>query len=79
MDSIQNKKPFIIIGHSLGGPLAVKREAAKTDNTKALIILAGSLDPAAENPEKWRPVLFRTPLNILVPGHCEPAIKNCGI
>jgi pimeloyl-ACP methyl ester carboxylesterase len=76
MDSIQNKKPFIIIGHSLGGPLAVKLAAAKSDNTKALVILAGSLDPAAENPEKWRPVLFRTPLNYLVPGALRPSNKE---
>ena len=76
MDSIQNKKPFIIIGHSFGGPLAVKLAAAKPDNTKALVILAGSLDPVAENPEKWRPVLFRTPLNYLVPGALRPSNKE---
>ena len=68
MDSLQNKKPFIIIGHSLGGPLAVKLAARRPDITKALVILAGSLDPTAENTEKWRPILFKTPLNFLVPG-----------
>ena len=73
MDSVNNKKLFIIIGHSLGGPLAVKLAAARPKYIKDLVILAGSLDPAAENPEKWRPVLFRTPLNFLVPGALRPS------
>ncbi len=68
MDSVYNNHPFIIIGHSLGGPLGVKLAAARPQYTKALVILAGALDPAAEKPEKWRPVLFKTPLNLLVPG-----------
>ncbi len=76
MDSVNNKKPFIIIGHSLGGPLAVKLAAARPQYTKAIVILAGSLDPAAENPEKWRPVLFKTPLNLLVPGALRPSNKE---
>ncbi|MEO8770826.1 MAG: alpha/beta hydrolase [Ferruginibacter sp.] len=73
MDSINNHKPFIIIGHSLGGPLVVKLAAARMQYCKAIVLLAGSLDPAAENPEKWRPVLFKTPLNYLVPGALRPS------
>ncbi len=76
MDSVNNKKPFIIIGHSLGGPLVVKLAAARPEYTKAIVILAGSLDPAAENPERWRPVLFKTPLNFLVPGALRPSNKE---
>ena len=73
MDSVNNHKPFIIIGHSMGGPLIVKLAAARPSYTKALVILAGSMDPAAEKPEKWRPVLFKTPLNYLVPGALRPS------
>jgi len=73
MDSVCNKKPFIIIGHSLGGPLAVKLAAARPQYSKSIVILAGSLDPAAENPEKWRPVLYKTALNFLVPGALRPS------
>jgi len=76
MDSVNNKKSFIIIGHSLGGALAVKLAAARPQFSKAIIILAGSLDPDAENPEKWRPVLLKTPLNFLIPGAFRPSNKE---
>ncbi len=72
MDSINNNKPFIIIGHSLGGPIAVKLAAARPQYTKAIVLLAPSLDPELEKPEKWRPVLFKTPLNLLLPGALRP-------
>ncbi len=73
MDSLYNNKPFIIIGHSLGGPIAIKIAAARPQYTKAIVLLAGSQDPAAEKPEKWRPVLFKTPLNYLIPGALRPS------
>lgn len=73
MDSINNNKSFIIIGHSLGGPMAVKLAAARPQYTKAIVLLAPSLDPSLEKPEKWRPVLFKTPLNYLVPGALRPS------
>lgn len=73
MDSVYNGKLFVLIGHSMGGPMIVKLAAARPSYTKALLILAGSMDPAAEKPEKWRPVLFKTPLNYLVPGAMRPS------
>jgi pimeloyl-ACP methyl ester carboxylesterase len=73
MDSVNNGKPFILIGHSLGGPLVIKMAAVRPEYVKDLVILAGSQDPAAEKPEKWRPVLFKTPLNYLVPGALRPS------
>ena len=50
MDSVYNNKPFIIIGHSLGGPMTIKLAAARPQYTKALVILAGSQDPA----DQWK-------------------------
>ncbi len=73
MDSVHNGKPFIVIGHSLGGPLALKLTAARPQYIKTAVVLAGSQDPAAEKPEKWRPVLFKTPLNFLIPGALRPS------
>lgn len=73
MDAVNNGKPFIIIGHSLGGPLVLKLAAARPHYTKAVVVLAGSQDPSAEKPERWRPVLFKTPLNYLVPGALRPS------
>lgn len=73
MDTIANGKPFVLIGHSMGGPLVLKLAAARPEYTKAVVVLAGSQDPGAEKPEKWRPVLFKTPLNYLVPGALRPS------
>lgn len=73
MDSMNNNKPFIIIGHSLGGPMAVKLAAARPLSTKTIVLLAPSLDPALEKQEKWRPILFKTPLNFLIPGALRPS------
>jgi pimeloyl-ACP methyl ester carboxylesterase len=71
--SIQNNKAVFLVGHSLGGPLVVKLDLNNPALVSGLVILAGSLDPGAEKPEKWRPVLFRTPLNYFVPGALRPS------
>lgn len=71
--SVQNSKPIFLIGHSLGGPLIVRLDIDNPGLASGLIIVAGSLDPRAEKPEKWRPLLFKTPLNYLVPGALRPS------
>lgn len=71
--SLSNGKPMYIVGHSLGGPMVIKLAADNPGLFSSLIILAGSNDPAQEKPEKWRPVLFKTPLNYLVPGSLRPS------
>jgi len=73
MDKINNHRPITIVGHSLGGPLVVKLTALRPQYIKATVVLAGALDPAAEAPEKWRPWLFKTPLNWLIPGALRPS------
>lgn len=45
------RKP-IVVGHSLGGPIAAAVAALYSDRVGGLIILAGSLDPALEKP-RW--------------------------
>jgi len=73
LDSIQNNKPIFLVGHSLGGPLIIKMYLDNVALISGLVILAGALDPKAEKPEKWRPVLFKTPLNYFVPGAMRPS------
>ncbi|MCW3116415.1 MAG: alpha/beta hydrolase [Chitinophagaceae bacterium] len=70
---LNNNKPVYIIGHSLGGPMAIKLAADNPGSFSAIVLLAGSVDPAEEKPEKWRPVLYKTPLNFLIPGAMRPS------
>ncbi|MEJ0106651.1 MAG: alpha/beta fold hydrolase [Bacteroidota bacterium] len=69
----KNDKPVYIIGHSLGGPMAVRLAADNPDYFSGMVLLAGSEDPAEEKPEKWRPILYKTPLKFLVPGAFRPS------
>jgi pimeloyl-ACP methyl ester carboxylesterase len=70
---LSNKKPIYVIGHSLGGPMAVKLDADNPGIFSGMVLLAASVDPAAENPEKWRPVLYKTPLKYFLPGAFRPS------
>jgi pimeloyl-ACP methyl ester carboxylesterase len=69
----QNNKPIYAVGHSLGGPLIIKLQTDNRDLFTALVLLAASVDPAAEKPEKWRPVLKNTPLKYFLPGAFRPS------
>jgi len=71
--SLKNGKPVYLAGHSYGGPLVFNLAADNPYLFAGLVIISGSVDPAKEKPEKWRPVLFRTPLNHLVPGAMRPS------
>jgi pimeloyl-ACP methyl ester carboxylesterase len=73
LNYINNNKPVFLAGHSLGGPMIVKLAADNPGRIAALVLLAGSNDPAQETPEKWRPVLYKTPLTYLVPGAMRPS------
>lgn len=70
---IDNKKPLILVGHSVGGPVVSQLAVDNPSWYKRLVILAGSLDPKAENPEKWRTVIKASPLRYLIPGALRPS------
>jgi len=70
---LDNHKPVFIAGHSLGGPMVVKLVADNPSVFSAVVIISGSIDPAEEMPEKWRPVLYKTPLTYFVPGAMRPS------
>ncbi|MDP4128859.1 MAG: alpha/beta hydrolase [Bacteroidota bacterium] len=71
---LNNHKPRFMAGHSLGGPMVLQLAADNPDSLfSGLVIISGSIDPAEEKPEKWRPWLFKTSLNYLVPGAMRPS------
>jgi pimeloyl-ACP methyl ester carboxylesterase len=73
MLQLNNQKPVILVGHSLGGPLIIKLTGEEFLPVSGLVMISASVDPAEEKPEKWRPMLFKTPLNLLVPGAFRPS------
>jgi pimeloyl-ACP methyl ester carboxylesterase len=71
---LNNHKPLFLVGHSLGGPLVLRLAADNPDTLfSGLVVISGSIDPGEEKPEKWRPLLFKTSLNYLVPGAMRPS------
>jgi len=68
-----NSKPFYLIGHSYGGALAVKLHLMNPGNITGLILLAASIDPAAEKGASWRGIFSKTPFQYLLPGAFRPS------
>jgi pimeloyl-ACP methyl ester carboxylesterase len=70
---LDNGQPVYLIGHSLGGPMIILLAADNPNFVDGLVLISGSVDPAIEKPEKWRPLIFNTPLNLFVPGAFRPS------
>jgi pimeloyl-ACP methyl ester carboxylesterase len=51
----------IVVGHSLGGPIAARLAADHPGKVDGVLILAGSMDPRFEQP-RWYSSLFASPL-----------------
>lgn len=66
--SLDNGKGYTLMGHSYGGPLTVAMGIKAPELIQNLVVVAGSLDPAAEKPELWRKPLLVFPLKYYVPG-----------
>lgn len=73
IDSIDNKKPIVLVGHSLGGPVAAKLATQNPEKYKNLVILSGAVDPAAEKTESWRYYIKMKPFRYLIPGALRPS------
>lgn len=71
--SLQNNQPIYAVGHSLGGPMIVKLQVDNKDMFDQLVLLAASVDPNAEKPEKWRVLLKNSPLRYFLPGAFRPS------
>ncbi len=72
IQSIDNNKPIYLVGHSYGGPL-VASMAIENKKINGIVILAGALSLALENPEKWRKIFMNNPLEMMVPGALNPS------
>lgn len=73
MKHLGNRKPYIVGGHSLGGPLAALLAAAYPDQVRGLLLFVASVDPSEELPERWRPILGAFPLYFFLPGAFRPS------
>jgi pimeloyl-ACP methyl ester carboxylesterase len=73
---IDNKKPIYIVGHSLGGPLAIKLAADNPTTFAGIVLLAASVSPADEAPERWRGLFAKSSLEYLLPGAFRPSNKE---
>ena len=70
---IDNHQPIVLIGHSMGGPVVVKMATDAPRLFQHLVVLAGAIDPKAETPEIWRPIIKSQPLRYLIPGALRPS------
>jgi pimeloyl-ACP methyl ester carboxylesterase len=73
LKKLQNGKPFYVIGHSLGGPLAVKVGAMYPKQISGLVLLAAAVDPDEERPEVWRYAIISTPVHNILPADLRNA------
>lgn len=73
LKKLRNNHPLILVGHSLGGALAVKIAAEFPDDVQGLLLLAASVNPKAEPVETWRYLLQTYPFRHLLPGAFRPS------
>ncbi|WP_290847792.1 alpha/beta hydrolase [Flavobacterium sp.] len=64
----RNGQQLILVGHSIGGPIVVQMTADHPELVDKMVVLAGSVDPNEEAPEKWRKIIKLPPLRYLIPG-----------
>ena len=57
----------VLVGHSLGGPVAVQAALDFPDKISGLIILAGSMDPALEKIRWWQNIARYAPIRWILP------------
>lgn len=69
----QNGKPMYLVGHSLGAPVIIQLNADSPGLFSGLVLLAGSVDPAAEKKERWRYLFNTGAMRYLVPGAMRPS------
>lgn len=73
LTALKINSKVVLIGHSMGGPVIAKMATLDSNKYATLVILAGAVDPNAEQPEIWRKVMMTRPLRYLIPGALRPS------
>jgi pimeloyl-ACP methyl ester carboxylesterase len=73
IEKLKNTKPLYLLGHSFGGPLAVKLAASKPTLITKLILVAAALDVSQEKKENLRHLMNKKPFYWLLPGAFGPS------
>lgn len=66
-DVLAPNQRLVLVGHSLGGPVIVQFAVDYPEQTAALVLVAGSVDPAAEKHPWWQVAVDNPPLCWLTP------------
>ena len=61
------ERPVILVGHSYGGPLALRMAMDYPNQVDGLLLLAPTIDPSLEKRGRWRMWIREVPLRWLTP------------
>jgi pimeloyl-ACP methyl ester carboxylesterase len=73
LEKIKSDKPMFLVGHSMGGPVAVKMAADNPTLFKTIVIVAGAIDVSQEKKETWRKIMNVRPFYWALPGAFGPS------
>lgn len=73
LHKLKTDKSLFVVGHSMGGPVAVKLAADNPAIIKTLVIIAGAIDIDQEAKETWRHIMSVRPLYWCLPGAFAPS------
>ncbi len=63
----EHKGPFLIVGHSYGGPIQARMAIDYPKNVSGLLILAGAVDPKLHRPRPYHRLANMWPFNAMLP------------
>ncbi len=73
LEKLKTDKPMFLMGHSMGGPVAVKMAADNPTLFKTVVIVAGAIDINQETKETWRKIMNVRPFYWCLPGAFGPS------
>lgn len=73
LQKLKKNQQLFLVGHSMGGPVAVKLAADNPSVVHTLVIVAGAIDINQEAKETWRHIMNVRPLYWTLPGAFGPS------